>query len=441
MILGTFANLNAIDEKKSGADLEHTIPDGLQSRANFHENDIPRKLELQPLPDLDKVVESKIVEPPPQSKAPVEEPKAQISGNTDAVREIQLAPIKEAKLPVKTATVPVPKIQEPIVESKPVEKLEPMPEVAKQSVGAVRSDSVINKDAIQKEDQEMAIAHREDAGEELKQTKELLEQVKDQLEKQNKETQKLVLDKIEKISQKVDKIGQANDIDLKESAIATSHNSTKSNAPNVNAPPGAAVPNTVVKLLLDNKQDTNNLAYKIEENAVHANVNRGPKASTDTVKLVPLQQLQQVNAALEQAPGHNDHKDQISNHIENNRPPKPIDDKPVPNAEINADGAQRDLLSVKTESSELNGLGPSARLVDREKREINQKPNHGNHQQGAVNSVDPLPIVQNHKEAENVLNAGEAIIPAVEIQADPKVFVRDLRSINDTKPVESTRSR
>lgn len=314
------------------------------------------------------------------------------------------------------------------MQPKPIEKPDslPLPEREKvPNIGAVKSDSVINKDAIQKEDQEIAIADKEDAGKELKQTKELLEQVKDQLEKQNKETQKLVLEKIEKISQKVDKIGQAKD--LKE---VEGKNST-----NVNAAAGDAMPNTVVKLLLDNKQDADNIVKKdVGAHGSAITVDAAARAATGNVaaKQAPLPQLPEINAAAENEHIANPH---AVNHIDDNQAAvarqgqarRSVVNQLPPSAETKTDGAQRDLLSIKGGTREsAQDESASNIIIEREKRDVTSNANDEHRPENAINASAPTNHVQNRKESESNLKAGDAT------DIDHQIFVRDLRSVNHT---------
>lgn len=429
MILGTFANLNAMDEKKSG-DLEHVVhamPDTLQSNAALHTQDIlnvpdiPKKIDL-PLPDLDKVVENKIVEPPalqPSQKAPL--PAAEPSVRTGAGREFNIAPPEQKVLPPvdlpSLPSVSSSTISEPKIEMKPNEQVMPAP-APKPAIIVGKPDSLINRDAIQKEDQEIAIAKKEeDAKINLKETKELLEQVKDQLEKQNKETQKLVLEKIEKISQKVDQIGQAKDIEVKDNAAASN------NATNFKVIAGDTMPNTVVKMLLDAKQDTAKLVYKVEEPAVAAAAaaNVAQKASRVANDVQPPaaavnapQPVLIINPPMQQSSkqtGASDVPKQYAAAPEQTPPRAPANDRP----KIGGDGIQRDLLSIH-ESGGRNDSSAVNSVLEREKRDASQSSHH---------------MTSEH----NAQSNNKAVLSAVEA-VDHKAFGRDLRSINDTQTVD-----
>lgn len=218
MVLGTYANLNAIDEKSSGnfqdagPILKHIDGPIEQPGMNISQEieeilqslDVtPSKLELD-LKELDGVipkapdlqeVESKYHENPIEGLKSVEKPKEDPPASKEAV-EIKLVPLDGDK------------------KDQPVDKSDDS-----------KKANDINKEAIQKEEQEIAIEKNEQIADDskneikrLEEAKKLLQEVKemkDVLEKQNQETQQLVLQKFDEIVDKVEKIEKDQEEDNK----------------------------------------------------------------------------------------------------------------------------------------------------------------------------------------------------------------------------------
>lgn len=224
MILGTFANLEAIDEKQAGI---HDQPplNSVVDPVPFVEK-LPQSVEdFKPLPQADesrnsgsigkrkpnkthKIASSHEAE---QIAAPVNI-SAQEGDSGGAKADSQLiGPSKETianKIgpDMKVAEEKAPEVV-PDKEEKPdVKKTIAEPERDRSANAKV--DSAINKDAIQREEQEIAIDAKEDKQKSLETAKEILNEVKSELAKQNEKTQQLVLEKIDKISEKVNKIEQ-----------------------------------------------------------------------------------------------------------------------------------------------------------------------------------------------------------------------------------------
>jgi sodium-coupled neutral amino acid transporter 10 len=175
MILGTYANLNAMDTAKSGPHVEEK--DIIYQK--YLETEKPFKETFK----IEKILESPKIEKPPENIS-VDRGKLEMIKN-------KLKESDANKLKMKNSNVVAPA---PIVETeKPV---------------------IINKDAILKEEREIAIERQSNEAEikKLKETKEILEkevkEMKKELVKQNEETQKLVLQKFEEIGKKVDDMAE-----------------------------------------------------------------------------------------------------------------------------------------------------------------------------------------------------------------------------------------
>lgn len=217
MVLGTYANLNAIDEKNSGSfeetdhilnHVNNPIEQPAMNLSKQIENVLqlhdvtPSNLEsdLKRLPDT---IESLPKEPEPIAadgkyhESPVEGLKLIDDTKKDVAAAIE----------VKLIPLDVASNDQPVVKAEDSKK-----------------SNDINKEAIQKEEQEIAIEKKEkvadDSNSELKrleETKKLLQEVKEiiVLEKQNQEKQQLVLQKFDEIVDKVEKIEKVQEEDSK----------------------------------------------------------------------------------------------------------------------------------------------------------------------------------------------------------------------------------
>lgn len=164
MVLGTYANLAAIEEKTSGT--VHSDPKLLKHNPNEIKNLTVQGAEIET--KTEKLF-AKNVELNPPIKEPNEE------------------------------TRPKKIVQKNQIPALPVNKQTEL-----------RKDADINKDAIQREDIEMAIEAKTEpiVKKKFDETKELLkekvDEIKNELEKRNQETQKLVMEKFEKIVEKLE---------------------------------------------------------------------------------------------------------------------------------------------------------------------------------------------------------------------------------------------
>lgn len=231
MILGTYANLGAIDEQQSGADINMSIdrlPDVHVPVATENIFITPSKMEgasnnieIGPKKPIDIV-------PPNGPNAETISSKRKIVKTTKLpvqngpIREINL--IKEEANEIPTRSVPLPRDPVVPVTIKNAKNAEPNTNQDLNSAAALKSnvqsqlaepntdkkstDSAINNEAIQKENLEMEIDAKESQQSDAKRTKEILDVVKSQLSKQNELNQKLVLDKINQISETVNNIAQ-----------------------------------------------------------------------------------------------------------------------------------------------------------------------------------------------------------------------------------------
>lgn len=228
MILGTYANLGAMDEQQSIASIPiDRLPDihvTIKPTDNIlmppsKVSDVIGKVEMGPLKLADTVFEEeknkimagkrkvpKTTKLMPVAKNPIRE--INLNGYHKEKEEIAV------KKPQKKDPI-VQKIEENIAPSvNSNEKLAAAPDapkpnnvpiqLAEPSIDKKSFDSAINNEAIKKEDQEIEIDADEKRLSDAKRTKEILDVVK----KQNEDTQKLVLERIHEISEKVNNIAQ-----------------------------------------------------------------------------------------------------------------------------------------------------------------------------------------------------------------------------------------
>lgn len=222
MILGTYANLYAIDEQQSGADISN------DHLANIHvdnptenilnapykfENSIKEEIGLKKPIDANYERVGKLKVP---KRKPVKPQSLPIEN--DDIREINLNEKEKNEVNDQNSANVKPIVQKDTENNKPdnnangkiSEKLPDKnvvpnqllePTTVKKSI-----ESAINNEAIKKEDQEIEIEEKENDDE---RTKEILAQVKNVLDKQNQKNQK-VLDQINKISEKVNNLEEKN---------------------------------------------------------------------------------------------------------------------------------------------------------------------------------------------------------------------------------------
>lgn len=284
MILGTYANLGAIDEHQSGVDIPidrlpdihvtHSTDDIRISPSKMKQ--LKYKADMAPNPPIDtaheantkikgskrKTIKSKEPSPKPLPPQPIQA--------VETAREINLVdniePEKQAKQLVNAKSdglnnsslnaksnlnVKATDEKKSIVASHGSEPTNAPPKIP--------SDSLINRDAIQKEDREIAFNAKEQRLSDAERTLEILDAVKNQLNIQNEENQKMVLQKINEISEKVDRIAQKDDqrdtlkLDMTTKSIVLNkqENDLNDDQMKVSLPAVAALP--IAKLLVERK--------------------------------------------------------------------------------------------------------------------------------------------------------------------------------------------
>lgn len=220
MVLGTYTNLSAIDEKSSGNyDETHNILKHVDEAIERSSMNLSKQLAESP--EIDRVtssnLESDLKQIPDQFETIPKLPDAA----KPKYHEKPVEGLNVIELPRKDSTIP--KVSDTEVKVVPLVVNDDDKPLAKPDETKKSND--INKEAIQKEEQEIAIEKNEqnadDAQSELKrleETKKLLEEVKEiknVLEKQNQETQQLVLQKFDEIVDKVEKIEKVQEEDNK----------------------------------------------------------------------------------------------------------------------------------------------------------------------------------------------------------------------------------
>lgn len=220
MILGTFANLEAIDEQQAG------IHDNSQVNAVVDSIPVPIVDKLPPSVQKEKLAPQEVNLRSSGKRKPNKTQKALPSNEAEQIMGLVNISnrVSDAKR-VKVEAKPIGPSREPVPDTVGAGAKIPDDKAAEASGKKARADgekiaaepdrsaggkvdSGINNDAIQKEEQEIAIDAKEDQQKSLETAKEILNEVKSELAKQNEKTQQLVLEKIDKISEKVNKIEQ-----------------------------------------------------------------------------------------------------------------------------------------------------------------------------------------------------------------------------------------
>lgn len=238
MILGTYANLGAIDEHQSGVNIPiDRLPDIHVTHANKDIHILPSKMEQSNHKEAD-IIPNKPVDTLQGGNSKVKIPKRKLI-KTNKTKEQQQQPVqletaREINL-VDDRVEPEPQIQaKKLVNEKPDAQKndsplksesnlsvkssnKPKSIIASQDAAAPTknlsdkknpNDSLINKDAIQKEEREIEFNANQQRLNDVERTQEILNAVKNQLSKQNEANHKIVLQKINEISEKVNQIAQ-----------------------------------------------------------------------------------------------------------------------------------------------------------------------------------------------------------------------------------------
>lgn len=230
MILGTYANLGAIDDQQSSANqiqidrlpdihvTQHPTENIFITPSKIEEPKI--KVDIGPNPESNR--KSKTFETNAKSKGmkrKLVKPTKSQPDLTETVREINLSDKNEPDvLPKpsenektiefkKSGSAPLSSDTNPIKPAQTVD--EPNLNVANQldepKTMKKSPDSIINNDAIRREEQEIEFNDKEQRQSDIKRTQEFL----DALSKKNEENQRIVLQKINEIKDKVNSIAQS----------------------------------------------------------------------------------------------------------------------------------------------------------------------------------------------------------------------------------------
>lgn len=345
MILGTYANLSAIDEKKSG-----------------------------PMVEVEKIITTKL-----PINLIVE------SVKRDDVVKIDLNP---------NLLIDDPKILED--ESKLITK-----------TIKIVDDSNINKEAIQKEENEIAIEEHAKIKEEivqLEKTKEILQEQVNEINKkfaqQKEETEKLVLEKFEEIAEKVEKIEHEQQ-EQKEQHKESKENLEENKKIEPEIKPEIIEINPVLKLLTDTAKKNNIQLKKAEYKTINDLNNSAPLSYKIGEAVNNRIEKQKLNQNIVPLPVL------ITNISLTKKEEKPSIDEKSLNEEVKKENdhsgiesIRRDLLEVDLNKLELT----TSSVHDIKKREINE-------------NCDK--------------NLNENVVMSVD--SELKVFGRDLKSVDDAK--------
>lgn len=347
MILGTYANLGAIDEQQSGQQSGANMP--IDRLPDIHiVNPTEVNLITPKLNDLKKIVE---IGPKNQADTiheklhELKDSKLKVSKENapdgNSIREIVLNE-KENKVAEPKKTIKKESIDEsvkPSLDSKaavlppPAQKSNIIPsQMAEPTTVKKPSDSVINNEAIKKEDQEIEMDAKEKKQNDAKITKEIL----NQLSKQNEENQKLVLEKINEISKKVN-------------SIANLHNSSKQNATSKanEAQIDSKVINEPAKVASVNDE-------KDKENPPQDPILKMLSEQKQSIAPIQNSDSEQTKSAVDQKPNNEESKPKTPDEGAKDVPPK---------VEKSNENIGRDLLS---NSNDLNDTQTKSVLIKSE---------------------------------------------------------------------------
>lgn len=236
MVLGTYANLGAIDDTQTSAnvaidrlpDIHITHPTENIFMTPSKIDQPKNKIEMGPEKPFDKTLETDL-----KLKGSKRKPTKIQRDQSEAVREINLVekekveippkPLEKIELSSRPANAKIPPNSNGNV-IKPVQTIDELKlNVANQLIEPTTvkksSDLVINNDAIQKEEREIEIDANEQRQNDVKRTQDIVNAVKNQLSKQNEENQQILLQKVNEISEKVNRIAIANNAQMDERPV------------------------------------------------------------------------------------------------------------------------------------------------------------------------------------------------------------------------------
>lgn len=271
MILGTYANLSAIDEQRSGAHLEELplmsevtkLPPALMEKPKYIEPSLDDSPKMnKDAEEMLKKNEMNLQQPKPEvnlklldDKKPVIMPLPVDDKHDEHEKQnanIENKP-KEEEYKVLNKMQAISPVPDKVAEEKPALKLElPKPSAALPAAENINQNSanaqLINKEAIKKDEEVIAeeaasliIKQKEDELNktkiELAETKQLLqitkEELKQEFAKQNKETQQLVKEKLAEVVAKIEeKVNSANIAEVAKQTAIENNNNNDSNAVN-----------------------------------------------------------------------------------------------------------------------------------------------------------------------------------------------------------------
>lgn len=410
MVLGTYANLRAMDEKSSGSfedeesilkrveqlplnlskhlnespeiQVDHLIlQDVTPSKLGSDLQDLPDPLEILPKSEL-KAVETKYQEKPVDGLDVIELPKKDSPVEKTSDTEVKLIPldVRNDEQPSKGEDL--------------------------------KKSNDINNEAIQKEEQEIAIEKNEqkedDSQSEIKrleETKKLLQEVKEiknVLEKQNQETQQLVLQKFDEIVDKVEKIEKVQEEDNKK------HEEEKAEKTILNE--GKVAEENVVETMP--LQESNVVVDK--------NANIQPKVATNQTENGPI-----INMLINKNVNNVEPSLKNSQEATVNNKPKLSQDSKV---EVEHAPIQRDLLNVQAKDE----------TTDQSASNLNEKISPGDslrQKRDAVVPVEDCTKPTLNDESKSLTSENEKITRDVKLDVDVGSKImgsgRDLKSVQD----------
>lgn len=300
MILGTYANLNAIEEKQS---VSHLPLPSVQSELNA----LPINELVKPLPPLR----------PETDDVPIPAREEKKIGNFDRAKK-KIAEINERAQ----------KEAESLAKQIEAEGTNEAPAAGQEVMVNSNDKKDLSKDAIKKEEEEIK-AVKEDDDTKNSHMKDEIEAVVDEIKRQNEETQKLVLEKLEQLVEKIE-------LKEKEPAVASNKKDTEDLAQQIAKEVHDKFPDPIPVVLSLN-------ATNLVLNTSHYNVNNEVAEQVQKVAVIeedkPAAVENQVTGVKREAVS----QDNVN---------APVEDKDNKSDEENA-AMRRELLTVDKEEEAL----------------------------------------------------------------------------------------
>lgn len=442
MILGTYANLSAMDVKKSGLDesfdakILPTIPPPL----GFEHHDNP--FDVKNAPRLPDRMEEIRLDHYQENDLKVLDQDHNVIPAAPTPEKIENPPIIEEvvnKFPHEDSN-------DKIDVFDPIEKVAAAVEELKEAMNDKKEE--IDANAIKKEDHEIAIENKEQVVEEIKkleETKKQLEEevaeIKKELEEKSQNSQKSVEEKLEAISKKVDDIEAKNKLKENEAAVKTDSVVQLVNGGNYRSP-DTEIKSINLEAEKSIQPETQHLAdqdipdsYKIGES-----ISNSKNKSTLAQQIPPIpiilanisNSLQAENKPIIEEVNKPDSNIKPEIKLEETQPNKTVNDKEPVEPLVDKkdddeliDSIRRDILAVNNQKL-LDGITEivaDAKNHQREKRHVKKN--------DESNNCDAKKIEEHDTKVLNRLLESASNNFVADLHVNLNVIGRNLKSIND----------